>query len=181
MEYHQRILTHLILVFTCNIYLTNGWISINFNNSVLVEQSSSRLYSNFRLNVYTVLNQIMGWIIQATILHQKNYLFGTVKLIGSTIKTNFIYNGWGIAFDEASSWSSGNDFARNVAISGVDNASSSHTDNQKNNVLVLVEGPLQYKICFKFALQWQWRLFVWEQNRFLNLKHLGIYLGICFV
>ena len=35
----------------------------------------------------------------------------------------------------------GNGFARNVVIFGVDNISSSHTDNQKNNFLVLVEGP----------------------------------------
>ena len=34
----------------------------------------------------------------------------------------------------------GNDFARNVVIFGVDNSSSSHTDNQKNNFLVLDEG-----------------------------------------
>ena len=34
-----------------------------------------------------------------------------------------------------------NGFARNVVIFGVDNISSSHTDNQKNNFLVLVEGP----------------------------------------
>ena len=34
-----------------------------------------------------------------------------------------------------------NDFARNVVIVGVDNSSSSHTDNQKNNFLVLGECP----------------------------------------
>ena len=34
-----------------------------------------------------------------------------------------------------------NDLARNVVISGVNNTSSSHTDNQKNNFLVLGEGP----------------------------------------
>ena len=38
-------------------------------------------------------------------------------------------------------WSFANDFGRNVAIFGVDNTSSSHTDNQKNNFLVLGEGP----------------------------------------
>ena len=35
----------------------------------------------------------------------------------------------------------GNDFARNVVIFDVDNTSSSHTNNQKDNVLVLGEGP----------------------------------------
>ena len=49
----------------------------------------------------------------------------------------------GIAFDGEGSWSFGNDFARNVIIFGVDNNSSSHTDNRKNNFLVLGEGPSQ--------------------------------------
>ena len=34
-----------------------------------------------------------------------------------------------------------NDFARNVIIFGIDNSSSSHADNQKNNFLVLGEWP----------------------------------------
>ena len=57
------------------------------------------------------------------------------------------YNDWGIAFDGKDTWSLillfwfGNDFARNVVIFDVDNTLSSHANNQKNNVLVLGEGP----------------------------------------
>ena len=40
-------------------------------------------------------------------------------------------------------WSFTNDFARNVVIFGVDNSSSSHTDNQKYNFLVLGYGPTE--------------------------------------
>ena len=40
-------------------------------------------------------------------------------------------------------WSFGNGFARNVVIFGVGNTSSSYTDNQKNNFLVLGEGPAE--------------------------------------
>ena len=58
-------------------------------------------------------------------------------------KSKFNYNGRGIAFDGEGSWSFDHDFARNVVIFGVDNSSSSHTDNQKNNFLVLGEGPTQ--------------------------------------
>ena len=42
-----------------------------------------------------------------------------------------------IAFDGACSWSFCNDFARHVVIFGVDNNSSSHTDNHKNNFVVV--------------------------------------------
>ena len=41
----------------------------------------------------------------------------------------------------AGSWSFVNGFARNVIIFGVDNTSSSHYDNRKNNFLVLGECP----------------------------------------
>ena len=44
-----------------------------------------------------------------------------------------------IAFDGEGSWSFSNDFTRNVVIFGVDNSSSSSTDNRKNNYLVLGE------------------------------------------
>ena len=52
-----------------------------------------------------------------------------------------MYIGYGIAFDGAGLWSFGNDFDRNVVISGVDNSSSSHTDNCHNDFLLLGEGP----------------------------------------
>ena len=43
---------------------------------------------------------------------------------------------YGIAFDGAGSWSFGNDFTENV-----DNSSSSHANNRRNNILVVGEGP----------------------------------------
>ena len=52
-----------------------------------------------------------------------------------------MYSGYGITFDSASSWSFDNDTNKNVIIFGVDNSSSSHADNWKNNFLVLDEGP----------------------------------------
>ena len=73
----------------------------------------------------------------------KYCLFGTVKLVRNTIKSEFTYNGRRIAFDGEGSWSFRNDFARNVVIFGVDKGSLSHTDNGKNNFLVLGEDPTQ--------------------------------------
>ena len=45
----------------------------------------------------------------------------------------YVYSGYGIIFDSASSWSFNNETARNIIISSVDNSSSSHADNRKNN------------------------------------------------
>ena len=61
----------------------------------------------------------------------KNWLFGTVKLVRNTDKSNFTDNVWGIVCDGENMWSFGNNFAGNVVIFGLDNTSSSHTDNKK--------------------------------------------------
>ena len=66
-----------------------------------------------------------------------------------------------MTFDGAGSWNFGNDDARNIAIFAVDNSSSSHADNLKNNFLVLRKGRTYYwkllynreKICVNFVKQ----------------------------
>ena len=50
-----------------------------------------------------------------------------------------MHNGYRIAFDSAGSLSFNNDIPRNVITFGVGNSSSYHTDNRKNNFLVLGE------------------------------------------
>ena len=52
-----------------------------------------------------------------------------------------VYSRFGITFDRVGSWSFDNDFARHGIIFGVDNSSSSNSDNRKNNFLLLGEGP----------------------------------------
>ena len=46
-----------------------------------------------------------------------------------------------MAIDRASKWNNGNSFVQNAIIFGVDHSSSSHTDNCKNDFLILGEGP----------------------------------------
>ena len=46
-----------------------------------------------------------------------------------------------MTFHSAGSRNFDNDFARNVIIFGVDNGSSYHSDNRKNNFSILDEGP----------------------------------------
>ena len=123
--------------------LTNGRVDLTFNNSVLVQKSVSLLYSNFILNLYIVYELNTRPCILRNNFTLKNYLFGTVKLVTDAIKSKCTYNRQGIASDGEGSWSFGNDFARNALIFGVDNSSSSHADNRKNNFLVLGEGLTQ--------------------------------------
>ena len=51
-----------------------------------------------------------------------------------------MYSCYRIAFDGKGEWSFGDGFARNVIIFGVDSSSPSHTDNLKNDFLILGEG-----------------------------------------
>ena len=70
----------------------------------------------------------------------KNYLFGATSVVKSSIKEKCIYSGHKTISDGAVSWSFDNDTARNVIIFGVDNSSTSHSDNGKNIFLILCEG-----------------------------------------
>ena len=46
-----------------------------------------------------------------------------------------MYSGLGIAFDGEGSWNFGDDGAKKVVIFVVDNISTFHSDNLKNNIL----------------------------------------------
>ena len=71
----------------------------------------------------------------------KNCLFRPTSAVKTSDKENYIYRGYGITFGSAGSWSFEDNFARNVIIFGADNSSSPHSDNRKNNFLILGQGP----------------------------------------
>ena len=54
------------------------------------------------------------------------------------------YSGYGIEFDARSQFSlPDGSWGKNIIIFGVDNSSSTHFDNRKNDILVLSKGPTQ--------------------------------------
>ena len=108
---------------------------IKFNNSVLVAEQNN--YASKIINVYIVYdsdtwpkNQIKNFTLQ-------NCLFDGTNIIKNNVKEKFVYRGYGIAFNGRGEWRFNNNSARNVTIFDVDNSSSSHADNEKNNFLVL--------------------------------------------
>ena len=79
--------------------LANGRVIIKFSNSVLVQKSTSSLYSNFILNLYIVYG-LNNWPRKPTNnFTLKNFLFVTVKLVRKAAKSKYTYNGQEIAFD----------------------------------------------------------------------------------
>ena len=92
------------------------------------------------VNVY-IVHELNAWPKNPTNNFKfKNCLFGATNVIKNSDKEKYVYRGYRITFDNGGSWSFHNDFARNVVIFGVDNSSSAHFDNRKNN-LILGEGP----------------------------------------
>ena len=67
-------------------------------------------------------------------------MFCLTSIAKNSDKEKWVSSSYGITFNNAGSWNYGNDFARNVVIFGVDDNSSSHANNCKNNILVLGEG-----------------------------------------
>ena len=68
-------------------------------------------------------------------------MFRATNIVKNNDRKKYVYSSYGITFDGKGEWSFGNDFTRNVIILGVDNNSSSHTENLKNdffNFLLLV-------------------------------------------
>ena len=92
------------------------------------------------VNVY-ILYELAAWPRNPTNNFKfKNCLFGATNIIKNSDKEKYVYSGYGIKFD-ADSWSFSNGIARNIIIFSVDNSSSSHVDNRKNNFLILGLGP----------------------------------------
>ena len=113
---------------------TTGRVILKFNNSFLEQITFSSFYSNPISNLY-ILYELNNWLRNSTNKFPlKNCLFGTDKLVRNTDKSKFTDNGLGIRCDGEDIWSFGNDFVGNVVIFGLDNTSSSHTDNKKESI-----------------------------------------------
>ena len=107
------------------------------------------------VNTYIVY-QLDAWpIVPLDNFELKICFFGGTDIVKISDKEKFVHSRYGVAFDGAGSWNCGNNFDEKIVIFGVDNSSSSHTDHDKNNILVLDE-RLTYGINGSFRLQCYW-------------------------
>ena len=72
----------------------------------------------------------------------KDCLLDATDIVNNSGKEKWVYSGYAIAFDGKGASIFGTDYAKNVLTFGVDNSSSSHADNCKNNFLVLGKGGI---------------------------------------
>ena len=124
--------------FLHSIKLSGYRVEIKYNrDSVAVEQNN---YITKIANAYIVYDLDACPKNPTNSFQFKDYLFRATNIVKSSDKEKWAYIGYGITFDNAGPWTS-NDFAKNVIHFGVDNSSSSHTNNRINNILMLGKGP----------------------------------------
>ena len=70
-------------------------------------------------------------------------MFGATNIVKNNDKEKYVYSRYGIAFDRKGYWCFNNDYARNFMIFRVGNSSLSHTDNLKNDFLILGIGDME--------------------------------------
>ena len=93
------------------------------------------------VNVYIVYD-LYAWPRNPTnnFKFYKNCLFGATSIVKNNDKEKYVYSDYRVTFNSAGSWSFDDGTTRNVIIFGVANSSSSHSDNCKNDLLILSEG-----------------------------------------
>ena len=74
----------------------------------------------------------------------KNALFGSMQITKNADTSKYEYKGYGICFDEGSTFDKGNiTNGRNVLIFGVHESSLTHENNKANNIFIMGDGFVQ--------------------------------------
>ena len=125
-------LKSLYSAFLHSIKLSEYRMGIKFDKNLLAVDQNNCLSKVVK--VYIVYNLDAWPRNPANNFKFKNYLFGVTSILKNSGRGKYEYSGYGITFDSGGSWSFDNT-ARNVIIVAVDNSSSTHFDNRKNNFL----------------------------------------------
>ena len=109
-----------------------------------------------------------------------------INIVKNNDKEKYVYSSYRTVFAGKGLWSLNNDTARNVIIFGINNSLSSHTDNFKNDFLILMKEILlvfmealvhQKKILILISVK-QKKSFVWvyiSDNSYLFVNGKEIY------
>ena len=100
----------LYTAFFHSLKLSENRIGIKiYKDPLSVEQNN---YLIKIVNVYMIYNLDAWPINPANNFKFKNYLFRETNIVENSDKEKYVYSGYGTTFDNAGSWSFGNDFAR---------------------------------------------------------------------
>ena len=122
-----------------SVNLSGYRMKIKFDKDPLAAEKSN--YLTKIVNVY-IVNDLNDWPKDPTNNFKfNNCLFGATNVVKNSDKEKYVCSGYGITFDSAAFWSFDNDTARNVIIFGVNNSSSSHSENRRSDFLILGKCP----------------------------------------
>ena len=109
---------------------------VEFNGSCLKKDKVT--YNNEKIvNIYIVYEISKNYSI-SSYPTLENCMFGDISLTKNTDIDKYKYSGYSIGFDRHGEFSFGNGLGKNCIIFGADlSSSSSHANNNKNNILVL--------------------------------------------
>ena len=93
-------------------------------------------------------------------------------------KEKYVNSGYGIRFDSGDFWSFHNENARNFIIFGVDNSSSSHSDNCKNTFLIL---PLELTEALAHQRKSSVLVLVKQTRNFVCVYIIMVIIVICLL
>ena len=109
-----------------------------------VKKSKSIYSVKSVMNIYNVYSLDSISNTRNTDFTAQNCLFGSVKITKGVNTSNYKYVCYGICFDEGSNFIIGNiTNGKNVIILGCDASSSSHSNNNKKNIIVLGKDFIQ--------------------------------------
>ena len=102
------------------------------------QQNKADVINNLAVNIYCVYKLDPISSSRDDTFTVQNALFGSMKITKNTDTSKYKYKGYGICFDEGSSFSNGNiSNGKNVLIFGVDESFLVHANNKANNIYVM--------------------------------------------
>ena len=116
-------------------------IRVKFNGSCLKQDKIA--YNHGKIVNIHIVYEIYKNYNNSSYPTLENCLYGAVTWTKNIDIDECRYSGYGIGFDRKGTFSLGNGFGKNCIIFGVDMSFSVHIDNNKKDILVLVEGPTQ--------------------------------------
>ena len=127
---------YIVLLFLQNILIYLRSIK-SFDSKIETESCRSTNYSIKIVNAF-IVNELNTWpknmLGNFTL---KRFLFSATNILKNSDKDKWVHSAYRIAFDGKGSWSLGYDVARKVVRFGVDNSSSSHSNDHNKNFSVL--------------------------------------------
>ena len=126
------------------ILIDNGRMNVKFDGVYLKQSKLVRPNNNNVINVYIVYKLDTISNTRDNTFTVQNALFGGTKLTKNTDTSKYKYEGYGICFDEVSTFGTDSIInGKNVLIFGVHENSLVHANNKANNIYVMGYGFVQ--------------------------------------